>query len=320
MARAINFKKLFKDAHIKTRDDPSRHWTHINCPFCKNPVDTHFNGGFFSLKPAFNCFRCGVHSYYDAVSLALNISIGETYKLLKSYEYIPKETFEKKVAKAEHLDLPGYHLDENEKEYLRGRGFNVEYLESKFHIRGGGIAGDWSYRILIPIYFNHVLVSWTGRSILPKDVIEELGIPRYKNLSIEQSVINSKEIFFNLDNCNGKEVILVEGPMDVLRGNDNCICSLGTSVTREQELFLKNRFEKVFIAFDNEPAAQEKAKHLGMNLSSIGMSVEVVNICEDFYKDVWDEDLKEFVKIQKNDPGELTEDEMNKVKKELGLL
>ena len=302
---AINFKKLFKDARIKTRDDPSRHWTHINCPFCKNPVDTHYNGGFFSLKPAFNCFRCGVHSYYDAVSLALNISISETHKLLKSYDYIPKETFEKKVAKAEHLDLPGYHLDKNEKEYLRGRGFNVEYLESKFHIRGGGIAGDWSYRILIPIYFNHVLVSWTGRSILPKDVIKELGIPRYKNLSIEQSVINSKEIFFNLDNCNRKEVILVEGPMDVLRMEDDTVCSLGTSVTREQELFLTSRFEKVYIAFDNEPAAQEKAKHLGINLSSVGMKVEVVNICEDF---------------NKNDPGELNEEEVRQIKKELNFL
>ena len=302
---AINFKKLFEDSHIKTRDDPSRHWTHINCPFCKNPVDTHYNGGFFSLKPAFNCFRCGVHSYYDAVSLALNISISETYKLLKSYDYIPKETFEKKVAKAEHLDLPGYHLDENEKEYLRGRGFNVEYLESKFHIRGGGIAGEWSYRILIPIYFNHVLVSWTGRSILPKDVIKELGIPRYKNLSIEQSVMNSKEIFFNLDNCNRKEVILVEGPMDVLKMGDDTVCSLGTSVTREQELFLTSRFEKVYIAFDNEPAAQEKAKHLGINLSLAGMKVEVVNICEDF---------------NKNDPGELTEEEVRQIKKELEFL
>ena len=305
MARAINFKKLFEDAHIKTRDDPSRHWTHVNCPFCKNPVDTHFNGGFFSLKPAFNCFRCGVHSYYDAVSLVLNISISETHKLLKSYDYIPKETFEKKVAKDEHLDLPGYHLEKKKKEYLRGRGFNTEYLESKFHIRGGGIAGEWSYRILIPIYFNHVLVSWTGRSILPKDVIKELGIPRYKNLSIEQSVVNSKEIFFNLDNCNGKEVILVEGPMDVLKMGDDCICSLGTSVTREQELFLTSRFEKVYIAFDNEPAAQEKAKHLGMNLSSAGMKVEVVNICEDF---------------NKNDPGELTEEEVRQIKKELEFL
>jgi DNA primase len=148
-------------------------------------------------------------------------------------------------------------------------------------------------------------VSWTGRSILDRKLIDELKIPRYKNLAIEQSVINPKEIFFNLDNCNSDSVILVEGPFDVLRMSEDTICSLGTSVTREQELFLANNFKKVFIAFDNEPAAQSKARHLGMNLVSAGLEVEVVNICEDFGK---------------NDPGELTEDEVNQIKKELEFL
>ena len=93
--------------------------------------------------------------------------------------------------------------------------------------------------------------------------------------------------------------------MDVLKMGDDTICSLGTSVTREQELFLKNRFDKVFIAFDNEPSAQDKARHLGMNLSSVGLKVEVVNICEDF---------------NKNDPGELNESEVRQIKKELNFL
>lgn len=301
---AIDFKRLFNDAHIKTRDDLSRGWTHINCPFCKNPPDTHFNGGFDMNNPRFYCWRCGSHSYYDAVSKILNISIRETKELFKSYSFI-SEKKAPRVAMAEKLDLPGYRLDENEKEYLRSRGFDPEYLQNKFHIRGGGICGDWSYRILIPIYFNHILVSWTGRSILDKQTIKELNIPRYKNLSIEQSVISPKEIFFNLDNSTNDEVILVEGPMDVLKMSDDCICSLGTSVTREQELFLRNRYKKVYIAFDNEPAAQDKARHLGMNLNSAGMKVEVVNICEDF---------------NKNDPGELTEEEVRQIKKELGFI
>lgn len=302
---AIDFKRLFNDAHIKTRDDLSRGWIHVNCPFCKNPHDTHFNGGFDMNNPRFYCWRCGSHSYYDAVSKVLNISISETKELFKTYNYISNEKAPVRVAMAEKLDLPGYRLDKNEKEYLRSRGFDPEYLQNKFHIRGGGICGDWSYRILIPIYFNHILVSWTGRSILDKQTIKELNIPRYKNLSIEQSVINPKEIMVNFDNCNNDSVILVEGPMDVLRLGDDTMCSLGTSITREQELFLRNNFKKVFIAFDNEPAAQEKAKHLGFNLSSIGLHVEVINAYEDF---------------NKNDAGELTEDEARQIKKELGFL
>ena len=303
---AIDFKRLFDDLHIKHRDDLPRNWIHANCPFCRNPPDTHFNGGFNRIEVRYTCFRCGSHYYVDALSKIMNVSPSEVKNTLKGYEYITDEKAPERVAKGHDLELPGYYkLEQSEKEYLEQRGFDVNYLQRKFHIRGGGICGTWSYRILIPIYYNHILVSWTGRSILPRDYIDANKIPRYKNLSIEQSVINSKEIFFNLDNCFKDEVILVEGPMDVLRGNDNCICSLGNSVTREQELFLKKRFKKVFVAFDNEPAAQDKARHLGMNLSSVGLKVEVVNICEDF---------------NKNDPGELTEEEMLYIKKELGLL
>ncbi len=299
---AIDFKRMFDDLHIEHRDDTKRSWIHVNCKFCKDPIDTHFNGGFYELNPRYYCWRCGSHSYYDAISKLLNISIADTKKLFQTYTYISEKKAPERIARAEHLDLPGYPLNEKERAYLISRGYDVDYLISKFHIRGGGLTGEWAYRILVPIYYKGVLVSWTGRSILDRKTIDELKIPRYKNLAIEQSVINPKEIFFNVDNCNGDSVILAEGPFDVLKMSDDTICSLGTSVTREQELFLANNFKKVFIAFDNEPAAQAKAKHLGMNLSSAGMKVEVVNICEDFGK---------------NDPGELTEEEVRQIKKEL---
>ena len=300
---AIDFKRIFDNAHIPTRNNV-RNWCNINCPFCSNPPDTHFNGGFNILSPHYNCWRCGNHSWYDALSKILNIPFNQIDKFVESYKYISPVKETKRTAKAQHLDLPGYHLNEQEKQYLINRGYDVNYLQDKFHIRGGGIAGDWSYRILIPIYYKKVLVSWTGRSILSKEEIKRLGIPRYKNLSIEQSVIAAKDIFFNLDNSTQDYVMLVEGAFDVIRVGNNCICSLGTTVTHEQELFLKERYKKIFICFDNEYEAQEKAKHLGMNLSSTGMEVEVVNICEPFGK---------------NDPGELTYEEVDMIKKELNI-
>lgn len=302
---AIDFKRLFDDLGLKHRDDTRRNWIHVNCPFCINPLDTHFNGGFNRLQPRFFCWRCGNHNYFDAISRLMGgVPISQVKQTIKQYHYITDEKLPERVAKGQNLELPGYRLDTIEKDYLISRGFDPEYLQSKFHIRGGGLNGEWSYRILIPIYYNHILVSWTGRSILTKEQQKQFEIPRYKNLSIEQSVVSPKEIFFNLDNCNKEEVILVEGPFDVLRMGDDCACSLGTSVTREQELLLSSRFKKVYIAFDNEPAAQEKARHLGMNLSSVGMNVEIVNICEDY---------------NKNDPGELTEPEVIEIKKELNL-
>ena len=300
---AIDFKRVFRDAHIKTRNNV-RNWTNVNCPFCTNPIDTHFNGGFNIINPRYNCWRCGGHSWFDALSKLLNIPVEQVNSFVQAYSYISKEKEEKKIAQAEHLDSPGYRLEEFEKEYLINRGFNIEYLQSKFHLRGGGKTGDWSYRILIPIYYKNVLVSWTGRSTLDKETLKLLDIPRYKNLSVEQSVINPKEICFNLDNSTKDSVILVEGPMDVMKMGDNTICSLGTGVTPEQILFLKNRYKKIFIAFDKEPSAQEHGREVGMNLASVGVDVELVNICEPF---------------NRNDPGELTYREVSLIKEELGL-
>lgn len=301
---AIDFKRIFDNVHIPTRNT-SRNWTNCNCPFCVNPKDTHFNGGFNILSPRYNCWRCGGHSWYDALSLILNIPVNQVSSFIKSYTFVSKEKDVKKTAQAEHLELPGYRLDDFEKEYLKGRGFDVDYLQSKFFLRGGGKTGEWAFRILIPIYYRNVLVSWTGRSILDRKTIKEMNIPRYKNLSVEQSVINPKEICFNCDSSNKDSVMLVEGPFDVLKMGDDTICSLGTGVTPEQVLFLKNRYKKIFICFDNEPAAQEHGREVGKNLASVGVDVELVNICSAF---------------NKNDPGELDYNEVIEIKKELEFL
>ena len=305
---AIDFRRIFKDSHIQIRNG-GRNWTNINCPFCKDPPDTHFNGGFNSISPHYNCWRCGTHSWYDALSKVLNLPVNQISQFVKDYSYIAPVSEKKPVAKGENLNLPGFKLNEQERQYLLNRGYDIDYLINKFHIRGGGITGEWSYRIILPIYYKRILVSWVGRTILSKEELKQyeamgIEIPRYKNLDIEQSVIAPKDIFFNLDNSIEDYVMICEGAFDVMKIGQNCICSLGTSVTREQELFLKNRYKKVFISFDNEYEAQEKARHLGRNLASLGMEVEVVNICEPFHK---------------NDPGELTYEEVQLIKNELGI-
>ena len=69
---AIDFKRMFSNFNIPMRNNGYRPWAEVNCPFCKNPPDTHFNGGFDMNNPRFYCWRCGSHSYYDAVSKILN--------------------------------------------------------------------------------------------------------------------------------------------------------------------------------------------------------------------------------------------------------
>ena len=210
----------------------------------------------------------------------------------------------KKQAKAIQLTLPTNTFTPAERKYLKQRNFSPKLLHEKYKIVGGGLTGAWKYRIIIPLILDGKIVSWTGRSILSKQKINELKIPRYKNLSIEQSVIDPKSILYNLDNCMSKTAVLTEGAFDVMRLGDGFFCSFGTELTQAQIIEIKNRFSKVFIMFDNEIEAQAKARKFGLQIASMGVDVEIVDAYGDF---------------NKNDGGELTESEVQIIRKELGL-
>lgn len=300
----MNFEKLFKDYNVPYSLKINRGWVNCNCPFC-DTKKTSFNLGF---NPAGNYYHCwkSQHSYslQEVLSILLSVPINEVDNILKDYAGVGEVLPEKKKSKIKYLELPTNTFTKAERKYLKARGFSPKYLNEKYKIVGGGISGDWKFRIIIPVYVNGKLMSWTGRSILSKEKLKQLEIPRYKNLAIEKSVKNIKELFFNLDNCKGKEVVLTEGPFDVLRFDGNAICSMGTELTEGQVSLLAEKFEKVFILFDNEPEAQEKARKFGMQLSSIGMEVEIVEAYEDFGK---------------NDMGECSPEEIKQIKKFINI-
>lgn len=300
----MNFEKLFRDYNVKHSLKINRGWINCNCPFC-DTKETSFNLGF---NPAGNYYHCwkSKHNYslQEVLSILLNIPIASVNEVLKDYAGVGEIIPEKKKSKIKYLELPTDTFTPAERKYLKSRGFSPKYLNEKYNIVGGGISGDWKFRIIIPVYFNGKLMSWTGRSILSKEKLKQLEIPRYKNLAIEKSVKNIKELFFNLDNCKGKEVVLTEGAFDVLRFDGNAICSMGTELTEGQVSLLAERFEKVFILFDNEPEAQEKARKFGLQLSSIGLEVEIVDAYGDF---------------EKNDMGECSREEINQIKKFINI-
>jgi DNA primase len=299
----MNFEKMFRDYHVDYSTRVNRGWTNCTCPHCD---DKTYNGGFNNIDGHYHCWKCGGHDMKKTLQLVLGIPSNEIKSVLSEYEGRNGvlQELNKKTAKAKHLELPSDCFTPAERKYLLSRNFSPRFLHEKYGVVGGGIAGRWKYRIIIPVYLNGKLVSWTGRSILDKQTLKEKEIPRYKNLSIEESVINIKECIFNIDNCRKNVAVLVEGSFDVMRLGDDFICSMGTELTQNQIQTLSNRFKKIFIAFDNELEAQKKARKFGMELASIGVDVEVVNIYEDF---------------NKNDGGELSDDEVKIIRKELGL-
>lgn len=297
----MDFEKLFLDYKIDHSTKINKHWVNTRCCFCGG---SSYKLGFNPEDDYCTCFACGGHNLYDALSRILNVKRSDLKEILPDYEgnvIIRKELNHKKVNK---LELPSDEFTSAERKYLEKRNFNPDYLHEKYKVVGGGIVGKWKHRIIIPILLNGKVISWTSRSILSKEKLQESGIPRYMNLSVDESIIDPKHTLFNLDNCKGKAVILTEGCFDVLRFGDNAICSFGIELTETQINIIKDRFEKVFILFDNEIQAQKTARKFGIELSAIGVDVEVVDAYSDFGV---------------NDGAELNHKQVKMIKKELGL-
>ena len=98
--------------------------------------------------------------------------------------------------------------------YLTNRGFpkwDVSDLAKQYSLHYA-TTGDFQDRIVLPYYLDGELVTWTARAITQSTI-------RYKDLSVDESLVPPKQTLFNHD-CilKGGEILIVqEGPFDALK-------------------------------------------------------------------------------------------------------
>lgn len=271
----IEFNRIFTINHVEFTTAKNKGWTNVSCVFCSD----HSNAlGFNNEDGHCTCFKCGHHHTDEALAKVLNVNEVVARQILS--EFSNGVTIrDVRKSKGKNLKLPSSGFTEREIAYLKSRRF-VPSQVAKFGVCGGGMFGKWSFRIIIPLYYKGMLVSWTARSIYSKKFCEENEINRYKNLSIEESVINPKHCLYNIDNVKGDEVFLVEGPMDCLRlatYDVPSVCCWGSSITEEQKVLLFKNFNKIHILFDNDETGFYKAESLQKDLEALGLEVDVMN-------------------------------------------
>jgi DNA primase len=300
----IDFIQLCRDYNIKYTllvDD----WVNIECPICRHSGTRGFKGGLNISGGYFHCWSCGGHRLDTVLTELLGIEFHEVDNIIEKYSgqvSIRKKLNKPLQNKVGKIELPMDYLSNRGKEYLIKRHFDPEYIEQKYKVTGPTVAGFWAGRLIIPIYYNNRIVSFQGRSILSKEACTRLNILRYMTLSKEESIIDPKTILYNLDNCKSDYLILVEGAFDCWRFGDNCAATLGTSTTPKQHILLATLFKTIYILFDPEKEAQERANKLANQLVVLRkINVEIINTELD------------------HDPGDMTEKEIYNLKKELGI-
>lgn len=234
----------------------------LHCPWCD---DTGYHGGVPRAGyRSFSCWKCGSHSVEAALSRILGIrNIAE---ILAKYEddSIQVQSRDRHLIYPDRkVIVPGGKLEWYHKKYLAGRRYDPDIVERDFSIQGTEPLSSEGPRVYFPIVYNKEVISYQGRSIRKETKYKYLvASPDYEKRF-------HKSMLYNIDNCTDDTVVMVEGIFDVMRLGKYGVCaSFGTSFMPEQLLLLKP-FKRIFMLYDSEGPAQEKARKAGAMITNI---------------------------------------------------
>lgn len=288
----FNCTKFLKDYNIQTSTkgkNTAPGWIQIKCPMCR---DDSNHGGFNIKSGMYNCWQCGTHQVTAIIRNLLNISNKEAFSIWRQYQTNFTYQSKEEIKHAEKVIFPigTGPLLKMHKDYLHKRKYEADKLEKEYSLKGTNHIGEDKFRIICPIYLNYQLISYIGRDITNKSDM------RYKACSKENEVIHYKHTLYNIDQANKDSVIIVEGVTDVWRLGNNSIATFGIKYTIEQLYMIAEKYNRVFVLFD--PGAEEQANDLALALSSLNIEAQIIF-------------------INKDDPGDMTDEEAQYLNKQL---
>ena len=136
-------------------------------------------------------------------------------------------------------------------------------------------------RIMFPLYdLNGKVIGYNGR------VYNGETENKYVN-SKETDIFKKRELLYNYHRAKDesrrkKSVIIMEGPMDVIRaytvGVKNCVASLGTAFGKEQAMLIRKLASNVILCFDGDDAGLKATKGAIEELTKLGIEPKIVRL------------------------------------------
>ena len=273
----------------------------ICCPFCSErgeSEDTKFRLGINTVKGVAHDFNCGWRGHgaaYIAKQLARVFGVKLLYRKPETLAVRTPVVETPPIAPIATVGVPeGFEVftqhpnrvERQARQYLDQRGVSV--LQIVAHKMGYAAAGEYAYRILIPVLDeNGVSHGWVGRAFLPQVK------PKYLNTPGMKCLWGVKK--------NATVAIVTEGIMDALRVEKAlmrsrsmvAVARLGSAITAFEMDQLK-LFSQVIAFPDEDRAGVKAADALCMRCKSRGIPVSVVVP----------------QKMTGRDPGDMDEDEI----------
>ena len=172
----------------------------------------------------------------------------------------------------EHLNKNGFSSDEIKNSDLLIKNQRNEYF------------GRFKDRIIFPIHsFNEKIVGFGARSLSSDAKIKYIN-------SRESEIFKKSNILYGLKQNidfirKNKEVILVEGYMDVISLYENdiksAVSSLGTTLSKNQILKIWNLCNIPFLCFDGDIAGKTSSQNIALKMLEFlvpGKSIKFINL------------------------------------------
>lgn len=253
-------------------------WIGIECIFCD---DTSNHLGINTKNSRYSCWKCGAKgsftdlitylenvNFKQAIAVSKNIDFGESGTLLpfatRASSHFPLNSFAG-LPKSFTRKFPKKHI-----QYLIRRDFDPYPLIRKYKLLACHTIGQYRFRIIIPFFLNHSIVTFTSLDVTGKQE------PKYLHCPISESVIDPKRMLYNIDSVKQRAVI-VEGVTDVWRIGDGAVAVMGTEYVKEQLAMLSDKeIKAAMVIFDSDAIA--KGERFANQLSGVIPVVELVEL------------------------------------------
>lgn len=294
----------------------------IQCPFCGDAdpsehMGIHIETGYWS------CWRDPDHRGRDLKRLLCQLSgfsKADAELIVRRYSGVELDRFDEKISNLLSETLPNQVTKEDnlELELLpefdliekRGKGLlYYNYLKNRIN-EDCSISdfcaiynlfyctnGRWKNRIIIPIYDEGELVTWTSRSIMNNEQLRYMTLShrpeRSKERSDPQALVNISDVLFYIDGLRtstySDTLVITEGPFDAMvvdfLGFDNGIsatCLFNTQLSDKQQELLESvvdKFKYKYVLFDDGMSAVamrlcEKLSYIGFKFKALPEGID----------------------------------------------